>query len=282
MKIVFLLSALILIPIIPAFSEEYNYMEVYRLFESPLYCAYEFDDLELPQANQILMEKTEQAVLEWESKLVEHTGNSEAWDFSFRTITLEEQENFFSDLDCTVILYYEREAPTDEQGQRYAGETFVYFGFSDITIFYLERIWEPTGETVDINGEIMDEIVVTRFGTEMEPNVDDTIKHEIGHSLGLDHPKFELAEFEIDSQGILHSPSIMVSTENILLPIDTEYEIMDYDVRSVVNLYGDEGFEDPISLLVFDIVGYLIIVGIIALIIFLVERRRKRKRLEFH
>jgi len=59
------------------------------------------------------------------------------------------------------------------------------------------------------------------------------------------------------------------------------FEITKYDLRALVVLYGDDGFKDPFSLLYLDIIGYLILGGIVALIVYFVNRRSKRKKLEF-
>jgi hypothetical protein len=221
-----------------AFAESYNYLPDSKLNGPPVVCATGFEDSLLPDASKILIEKTENAVLAWESKLIEYTGNEVAWNFKFFTIT-KEDKNFPDSAFCNIYVDFARE-PTKEKDKNMYGGTYTEFGFAFIKIFYLEPIINDELQDSEYAGGPMKQYTFSGYQNKIQVDIDNTIKHELGHALGLDHPRKDQALFlrSIEDQNIL----------SIMLPQDPTYEkhgvyrdIIDYDVRAVVNLYGENG-----------------------------------------
>ena len=274
----FLFIALLFSAIPLVFAEEYYYIPDYLLETPPLFCLMEFEDTELPDAQEQLMEMAENAVLEWESKLVDATNNSEGWDFSLIKFSVEEQQELFFDNDCSVSIYFQREPTLEELD--YSGYADSYLTFSDIVIFYLEPAYEYNGQTIEIDGVLWEEGKIVGFQNILAGDVPSTLRHEIGHGLGLDHPKFESSAFVKDSTGDgVHSPSIMIDSFEYNIPGEIQYAITDYDVRSVVNLYGEDGineFNFFVYFLDFIIIGIVLIV-----LVYFVHRKFKKKDSDF-
>ena len=256
-----------------SFAEEFYHLPDYRLEKPPVFCAMEFKDSELPQAETVLIEKTEKAVLEWENKIQEYTQRFANWDFKFKTISLEERENNpFFDWDCNVNIFFEREPPTEEE-KYYGGIAYTSQGFAEIKIFYLEPIYGDSIEETEVNGQIIERFTIDRFENRIHPLVDKTIKHEIGHALGLGHYPVTVGQVDSDIDQGKIPPSLMV--ENIFYPIEIIFEITEYDIRSVVNLYGDEGIQEPFW---YGFIDYLLIGAIVGVIIFVINKRKNKNK----
>ena len=254
--IIFLLSGMIL----PVYAEDYYYFPEQKFSTVPEFCIIEFEDSQLPGASDTLYQITINAIQEWEDKLVRFTGEKNGWDFTYKVITQEQYDDIFSQDVCDVTIHYERE-PTTEEELTTAGHTYAMWGFADITIFYLEPVWVFEGQTETINGELYDVAELSHFKNSLDPFNDETIKHEIGHALGLDHYPAKTSEI-IKQNGVYLAPSIMTLSEDDFI-ID-RMEITDYDIRSLVNLYGEDGINELDTWWIFDAVIILIVFLIIA------------------
>ncbi len=256
------------------FAEEYYYIPDHLLEQPPLFCAMEFEDTQMPEAQRDLMKMAENAVFDWETKLVEATKNPEGWDFEFVKLSVQKQQEFFFDRDCTVNIYFERHPPKGEW--EYSGYADSYLTFSDIVIFYLEPSYQYSGKTIEVEGEIWEEAEIVGFKNQLAQDIQSTLRHEIGHSLGLDHPKFELNDFTKDQFGNgVHSPSIMIDPYEYNIPGEIHYKITDYDVNSVVNLYGEDGINEiHLSAYFLD----FIIIGVVLIVMIYFVNRKFRKK----
>ena len=259
--------------IIPAYAENYYYFEEHKLSSVPEFCIIEFEDPQLPGASDTLYQITQNSIQEWEDKLVRHTGEKQGWDFTSRIISEEEYNNIFSDAICDITIYFERE-PTTEEEKTTAGHTFAMFGFADITIFYLEPVWIFEGRTQTINGELYEVADISHYKNSLDPYNDETIKHEIGHALGLDHYPAKNSEI-VNQTGFYIAPSIMTLADSDFF-ID-RMEITDYDIRSVVNLYGEDGIDEPNGWVFLE---YFFLAALILIILFFVRRKTRKKSLE--
>ena len=232
-------------------SERYYYIPDYRLNKSPLFCAQEFSDPALPNANSILLEKTSKAVKNWQSQIEQYTETAGVWNFEFKTIS---KDSHFEDFGCDTTVTFERFPPPGRQVVR--GESALsQYGFSDVVIFY-----------VDVSSP-----------NRIDPDVDMVIAHEIGHVLGLGHPTFEgmydEIPFYIDNEGRFWARSIMITPQIYpYLPSNLIYTITDYDVRSVVNLYGGGISNTPIF---FGYLNYIIIAIVLVGIAVFVNKKIK-------
>ena len=276
MKIVIILFLLLLVttPSLQETLAQYYYDEInHRLTQNPIVCTLEFSDPNFPKANQLLVDEAKMAVNDWEQKLSDHTGNPQDWAFDFRVISIEKQKTAMFDFDCDITIKFEREPPSQEKFE-YSGYTDFYpFGLSDITIFYLELVFVYEEQLID--GRQWEILVPSHFVNAIDPYVGETLRHELGHSLGLGHipADSEISEWDYDSQGIPVGRSIMIDDFEDFPP-DGYFEIRPYDVQAVIQWYGDDGFSDPYVFLWDTLAGFLVFGAIAGLVIFVTRRRK--------
>jgi len=253
---------------------QYYYDEInHKLTQNPIVCTFEFSDPSLPQANQILVNEAKMAVKDWEKKLIDFTGNPNDWAFDFRVISIEDQQSILFDYDCKITIRFERESPPEDRFE-YVGYTDLYpFGISDITIFYLELVYVYEEKLID--GEMWNIPEPSHYVNSIDPYVEETLRHELGHSLGLGHipPDSEMSGWDYDSQGIPVGKSIMIEDVEDFPP-EGYFEIRPYDVQAVIQWYGDDGFSEPYGFLWESLAVLLVFGGIAAIMVYFTRRRK--------
>lgn len=255
---------------------QYYYDEInHRVTQNPIVCTLEFSDSDLPQANQILVNEAEMAVKDWEKKLSDYTGNPQDWAFGFRIISIEDQQTALFDIDCDITIRFEREPPPEDKFE-YSGYTDLYpHGISEITIFYLELVYVYEEQLID--GQLWNIPVPSHYVNSIDPFVGETLRHELGHSLGLGHipPDSEMSGWVYNSQGIPVANSIMIEDVSEFPP-KAYFEIRPYDVQAVIQWYGGDGFSDP-NRFFLESLAKLLAFGVIAAFVVYVTRRRTKK-----
>jgi hypothetical protein len=247
------------------FAEEYFYIPHHKLETPPIFCAMEFDDQILPSAQAQLMEITKNAVFDWKTKLIDTTGEQMGWNFQFQRMSIEQQQELFFDHECTVNIYFERQPPIGEWD--IAGYADSYGTLADIQIFYLEPIY---------NNNEWSSNKITGFKNTLTFDLHDTIRHEIGHALGLDHPNLPSYMFTKQNNS-LQSPSIMIDEWQYDFQSQINYKITDYDVRSVINLYGEDGINE---INISTTIEFLVIGVILMVVIYFISRKFRSKNAE--
>jgi len=217
-------------------AQNYSYMDKVRVFGTPIVCAFEKNI----QFNEILMSDTRRAVEEWQNKLVQHTGNSKDWNFNFRIVTLSEQQaSDFNDCDIRVrFIESLSQLPGKNFETNTSGLTETHFAYSDIWILYLEPEYKKNSWEVG-NTEYTDYTPTGKFTKNLAKDNLVTIEHEIGHALGLDHTIGGLWTIRGDKA---YSPSIMSHPNDRLKTQEQIFQITEFDINSILNYYGDKGF----------------------------------------
>lgn len=247
---------LILFPHV-VYAEKYYYyddIEEYGLIEDvrPTVCAFDFEDENMSRANNEALIIAEKSVQNWNKAFNEYTNYPEKWQLEFIIVPMVQQTPKWEekwDMQCTIIIYFYPKVDKklwDQLGMEGTYDTLAItdnFGqVSDLHIVYRELVYE--GENDSYYNDLIDY------------ELEETIDHEIGHAFSLDHPTdLTMSNFEPyvkENEKGYKSYSTMVTPTDVseeLIPLEyfIFFEITEYDIRSLENLYGENGFEGGLN-----------------------------------
>lgn len=235
------------------FADQVNYFqsEDFKLAHSPTICAFEPQpDSQFTNLSQVLLSRTQYAVLDWQNQLnLGVPTRQPVWILNYKEIPSSQQYGF-DDSTCDITIHYERE-PLDpnEQFQEAGVTNFSYSNQANIIIYYL-GVDVKQGEMLvghDANYNYY-QYQYTPFYTNhlaSYPQLDMTIRHEVGHALGLGHYIVSSADLQKIITGQEDTPSIMV--QDIINNGVVHYSITPLDVNEIKSIYGDNGFGQPPS-----------------------------------
>ena len=195
-----------------------------RVKQPPTYCYVEPTDSEISyiQKGQWANE-VEKSVKEWNSKLqASEPTNKQLWTVKYLGSGKEPLSN------CDYPIYFKPWPAKSEDWFRVAGH---FFYTNIIKIYFLG--WSFC--------EVDDELVQC-FNWSMiktGPQQGGTIKHEIGHSLGLDHYFSDNPEVTAKWSILSILPSVMISGINNHADVK---QVTDTDIQKVRSVYGSKGF----------------------------------------
>ncbi|MDE1766445.1 MAG: hypothetical protein KGI27_09290 [Thaumarchaeota archaeon] len=235
------------------FADQVNYFqsEDFKLDHSPTICAFEPQpDSQFPNLSQVLLSRTQYAVLDWQNQLnLGVPTRQPVWILNYKEIPSSQQYGF-DDSTCDITIHYEREPlDTNEQFQEAGVTNFSYSNQANIVIYYL-GVDVKQGETLvghDANYNYYQYQYAPFYTNHLAsyPQLDMTIRHELGHALGLGHYIVSSADLQNIVTGQEDTPSIMV--QDIINNGVVHYSITPLDVNEIKSIYGDNGFGQPPS-----------------------------------
>jgi len=193
-----------------------------------------YPDPEIDSRTDMLIDVTHSAINEWQTKLVNATGGN--WNM---TVTDHPWiEHRYADIDnypeCTVFVTF----PYGSDGESVGRATWD-FSSSKRYYYWLEIDLNTTEHKIAIHfgesgGTVSSNMVWMQIP---ELDIRNTVLHEFGHSLGLEHYYIttNCIEEECDFSPIMYS-SIDVFEGQV------KY-VTDKDINMVIRIYGEDGFD---------------------------------------
>jgi|GEM_PF-1579102 len=188
----------------------------WRLSHNPLVCSFEPTPYGLDTVKkQTLLNEAEYSIIDWNQKLNEGVGKHPVWILTHKIIPISQQYDpkFYS--NCDIIIRYITSYSED------AAHYDLYKG--GITNF-------------DYN---TNKAYIKIFFSEMNQyELGNTIRHEIGHAMGLGHYGSTPDEELRINAGSVDTPSIMYPQ----MTANNHYSINPVDVNEIKRIYGNNGF----------------------------------------
>ena len=225
-----------------AYTIEYEPIGV-KLKQSPTICTLEPQNPELSDTEiEKLMEQARLGVLEWEAKLKSaesYKQNKDFWTINY-VIIVDSQENL-DESNCDIKIFFESQ-PTliNEQGLLGIADFDPISDTWNIRIYYLEIKLQYVSERV---ADVIYSTYVQYYteNLRISQQLGNTVKHEIGHALGLSHYASDDVAVNLQwSQALIPAPSIMIPFSD---KVTSEQKILSNDVDKLRSIYGENGFE---------------------------------------
>jgi len=214
-----------------------------KLKQSPTICTLEPQNPELSDAEiEKLMEQARLGVLEWESKLKSaesYKQNKDFWTINY--VIIDDSQENLDESNCDIKIFFESQPTSiNEQGLLGIADFDPISDTWNIRIYYLETKLQHVSEKV---GDVI-YYTYEQYYTEnlrISQQLGNTIRHEIGHALGLSHYASDDVAVNLQwSQALIPAPSIMIPFSD---KVSSEQKILSNDVDKLRSIYGENGFE---------------------------------------
>ena len=231
----------------PAFATGYFLQMPIRVQHGPTICAIEPQaNPQFPTIGKQLLDETEYAVIDWKTKLNQGLGKHPVWNINLIKVSISEK-NDFDYSKCDITINYFPEPQKNPNGFIATGVTIPNFetGKTNIEIYYsdVQPNWVKK-EWVQDNQEYYTYVDMPYYTGRVATStqLDSTIRHEIGHSLGLGHYIVPNDRLHNIINGLEDMPSIMIDTVTVLGV--KHYDITVLDISQIKSIYGDGGFDN--------------------------------------
>ncbi|MDE2590280.1 MAG: hypothetical protein KGL95_11540, partial [Patescibacteria group bacterium] len=221
---------------------------LFKWLYKPAICVFEPFDPQFPGLGKKMYTMTYDAVLDWQTKL--NGGNANGvWNLNLVDVPPSEASSYNA-TGCDITVNFKPSPDNPDEKFSEAGIT-VYKNFPKIyvTIYYLGVNLKEQYLTFWQNGTLYYTYQPIPYFTghlASDPQLEMTIRHELGHSLGLGHfivPDMELTRIV---QGYQDMPSIMVTT--VFTYGVTHFDITTLDTKEIQSIYGMHGLPTKQSL----------------------------------
>lgn len=207
----------------------------------PSICIFEPYDSQFPGLGSKMFDEAQDAVLDWQTKL--NGGNAKgAWNFNLTDIPSSKSTSFDT-TNCDIAMHFEQSPVDPNEKFNEAGVT-IYKTFPKVSIivYYLGVNLREQYETFWQNGTDYYTYQPIPYFTgylASDPQIEMTIRHEVGHALGLGHYVVSDMELARIVEGSQDMPSIMVTT--VFTYGVTHFDITQADVKEIQSIYGSAG-----------------------------------------